>query len=933
MRQSETSWQRADEILDQALDLPLDDRAAFVAARCGADTELRELVERLLARCETGQSGLVAGGALEGTLVDRLGEELEAEYHDLEGQLIGRYRVRSELGRGGMAVVYLAERADGDFEQLVALKLLQPGADRHDILRRFHLEQQILALARHPNIARLLDGGVSDDGRPYIAMEYVEGEAIDSYCDARSLTVRERLALFLEVARAVDYAHRNLVVHRDIKPSNLLVTADGDVKLLDFGIAKLLASDGADVTRTYHRAMTPAFASPEQIAGADITTATDVYQLGVLLYLLLTGCWPYRSGEPSDAGLIVAIAQEPPTRLSTAVGRRRDLRPIPGCKPPTLEAVCSARGTTPARLRRELTGDLDTIVMTALRKRPERRYPSVAQMVSDIERFLEGRTISARPDTVAYRVQTFVRRHAVASATAASAVALVAALVVFYTVKLGLERDRARLEARKATEVSEFLRGLFQVSAPTRSKGEQVTARELLDSGAARIDSELADQPELQADMMTLIGDVYRELGLYDEAEQLLERAISIRRQIPGIDPVELSRSLFALGRVFEQRRQPEPARRYFEQALELREPALGPGHPDVARTWSALGLVAAMEGDLSSARELHERSVRVFESTLGEGHSDYGMAVNRLAVAIQDQREYPESIPLFERAIEVLASSLGEDHPYTIGAKFNLAHSLRYTGQAERADALYREVIPAIERVYGADHPNVATVLNNHANLLRDAGRYAEAEAQLRRALEVWKSSLGPEHPQVAWALNNLGLVERLRGDHDAALKYFARSVEIAEAAYGPDHADVATQLKNFAWELHMTGGSRDAIPLFERAIAIRERVYGVDHSWVGSVVRELGTVYVDLGEFEKAEPLLRRAVALGLRGSDTRFDEVTEPTVMLAQCLAALGRFEEARSVLLAERGAADERGREIVDRTLGELDGWRRANSLAS
>jgi serine/threonine-protein kinase len=926
---SEDRWQRADDILERALDLPPSAQGEFIEDECGDDLELRSLVLRLIARCsDETEVDLRTGGALDGELAEDLGRDLDAA----EGRTIGRYRILREIGRGGMAVVYLAERAEGDFEQLVALKLLQHGLESGDLLRRFELERQILAQARHPNIGQLVDGGITEDGRPFLVMEFVEGRPIDEYCDEHRLTVSQRLELFLRVARAVDYAHRNLIVHRDIKPSNILVTEDGDVKLLDFGIAKLLDAGGEELTRTSMRAMTPAFASPEQIEGGAITTATDVYQLGVLLYLLLTGGWPYRRDERSDAALLMAICTDAPTRPSTTMSPRRGPEPIPGAARLGLEAIAEARSCTPARLRRELSGDLDTIVLTALRKEPERRYGSVALMATDIERYLEGRTISARPDTVLYRARTFVKRHAAATAVAATALVLTVALIIFYTARLGRERDRARLEARKATEVAEFMSGLFAVSAPTRSKGESITARELLDRGAERIESDLADQPELQASMMTVIGDVYRELALYDEAEKLLEAAIEIRRDRPSTDGRELADSLYALGRVFERRRESDQARKLLEEALELRTAALGPVHPDVARTQDALALAIAADGSLAEARALHEEAVRVFEATVESDHPDLGLALNRLAVVMQDQREHAESVPVFERAISMLEPSLGPDHPYTVGAKFNLANSLRQIGEVERADAIYSETLPAVERAYGKDHPSVAIVLNNHANLLRDLERFDEAEALLRRAYDVWANALGPNHPQVGWALNNLGLVERTRGDHHAAREYFRRAVEVAEAAYGPDHADVGTQLKNLAGEMAATGDGRDAIPLLERAITIRERVYGADHSYVGAILFELAEVYMGLGEPAAAELPLRRSLELGRHDEEYRLNDITERVLLLARCLSEQGRFEEAEAALLSEREAGGDAARRYVDEALRELyAGWGKGDAI--
>ncbi len=392
-------WRRADQLFDEALDLPRAERGAFLDRACEGDAELRALVGRLLKNAESGHTELDAGEAMVAPLLERLRNEMDRSEMDrpeedpLLGAMVGRYRIVREIGRGGMAVVYLAERADGQFRQQVALKVLSGSLAVGEIARRFDQERQILALARHPGIARLLDGGVAPGGQPYLVMEHVEGRPIDRYCDDEALSVADRVRLFLQVARAVEDAHRNLVVHRDIKPSNILVTPEGHAKLLDFGIAKLLDPNAAaPFSRSSVRLMTPAYASPEQVQGNPVTTASDVYQLGLLLYLLLTGCFPYDvvSGDPGAR--LRAIAHQEPAHPSAAVAGQESCGAAPGQDPRPAEEVARLRATTPARLRKALAGDLDSIVLTALSKEPEKRYSSVGQMIADLERHLAGRT-------------------------------------------------------------------------------------------------------------------------------------------------------------------------------------------------------------------------------------------------------------------------------------------------------------------------------------------------------------------------------------------------------------------------------------------------------------------------------------------------------------------------------------------------------------
>jgi serine/threonine-protein kinase len=514
-------WKRVQELFEAALELDAGGRADFLRGECGDDRELCDEVLSLI-DADSGEHSLLDGHAVDALEPEPAVEEGAAS---LEGALVGPYRVIERIGAGGMGAVYLAERADGHFERKVALKVIKRGMDTEEILARFRSERQILAQLRHLNIAHLLDGGVTDDGRPYFTMEYVDGVPIDRYCDEHRLTVEERLALFETVCEAVQYAQHNLVVHRDLKPSNILVTNDGQVKLLDFGIAKVVGEESehertgdAGLTRTGVRMMTPGYASPEQVRGEAVTTATDVYSLGVVLFELLAGHRPYNVMAETPRELERAIVETPPQRLSTAVAATRERvdaasRSVVTTTP---EDVAEARRAIPAQLRKRLSGDLDNICLMALRKEPDRRYASAGLLLLDLQRHRQGIPVTARRDTFVYRAQKFAQRNRGAVVAAALIVVVVAALTTFYTMRLARERDRARLEAAKAAEVSEFLQSLFEVADPGQSKGEDITARELLDRGAERIETELAGQPEVQAEMMHVVGTVYHTLSVVD---------------------------------------------------------------------------------------------------------------------------------------------------------------------------------------------------------------------------------------------------------------------------------------------------------------------------------------------------------------------------------------------------------------------------------
>ncbi|MCP3959694.1 MAG: serine/threonine protein kinase [bacterium] len=934
---------RADQLFVAALDLRPEERSIYLDEACAGDAVLRGLVERLIEGAEVDDTDILPGGGIQGPLWDGLVAEMEGGMADEEtapvGTVIGRYRLVREIGRGGMAVVFLAERADGRFRQKVALKRIQRGIDTAEVIQRFEQEQQILAQAEHPNIARLLDGGVGPEGRPYFVMEYVQGLPIDRYCDEHRLPLEQRLGLFLQVAKAVDYAHRNLVVHRDIKPTNILVTADGHVKLLDFGIAKLLDAEATSghvpLTRSYARLMTPVYASPEQVRGQPVTTASDVYQLGLLLYQLMTGRWPYHLTENQPMAVVRAICEDDPTRPSTALTAGGSAPDEDEDDRSTPEAIVDARDTSVARLRRQLTGDLDNIALTALRKEPERRYGAVAQMIADIESYLSGRPISARADTFTYRVGKLVRRHRAAFTTALAAALLLAALAVFYAFRLAGERDRARMAAAEAGQVSAFLSSLFEISAPTRSKGEKITARQLLDRGALRIEHELDDQPELQASMMALMGNVYRELALYEEARPLLERSVEVRRNRPGPDQLELAESLHYLGLLRAEEGEHDQAHSLHTEALEIRERVLGLDHPDIARSLGALGRVLDLQGAFEQARRHHERALGILEATLGPDDAEVGHALLSLGVALERLRELEAAKARLESALTVLERHYEIDHPTIANAKISLANVRRYTGDAEGARELYEEALPLLERAYGPEHPNVAMALDSLGRLL-NAMRDREAAIEYQKqALAIREAAFGPVHRQVASSLNNLGLTYWGAGDLEEARRILERSVEVFEQALDPDHVDVSKAMRNLAEVRQDAGDLVEASALFERVIEIRERALGSEHSFLARPLFNLGRVKTKLGEPAAAEPLLRRALALGRTTGPHRISESIWPRIHLGRCLTALERHAEAEEMLLKllEDDGLDPPARRWTHESLALLyEAWQRPDQAS-
>jgi eukaryotic-like serine/threonine-protein kinase len=793
-----------DAVLDEALALSLEARPAWLDARCGHDTPIRAAVERILREAEAPAPFLAPGGALDGAFGDSLRNELAAEEGLAVGDAVGPYRLVEEIGRGGMAVVYRAERADGAFTQQVALKVVKRGVDTDDVLGRFRQERQILASLTHAHIARLLDGGVTADGRPYLAMELVHGEPLDRYCAARGLGLDARLDLCIAIAEAVQHAHQRLVVHRDLKPSNILITDTGEIRLLDFGIAKLLdpSADGeATATRTALRLLTPDYASPEQVRGDTITTASDVYQLGLILFELVTGrrAQPVAGLGPAEAERAICAHELP--RASQALA---DGAPYPGAS------------------KRRLRGDVDRIVATAVAKTPERRYHSVSALADDLRRFRRGLPVAARGDSLWYRTTTFVRRHRVAVAAAAAMVLAVGGIVGFYSWRLAAERDRARQEAATANEAVTFLTGLFTAADPVRPTGTPVTARELLDRGAARVRTDLAAQPELQARMLAVIGDIYRSLSLYGQAVPLLQQALVLRRAQFGANHFEIARSAHQLALALHSAGQSDVALPLYEEALRILESLPAPPADDLSSTLNGLGLVHRRAGRLDLALSFLERAVGVRERAFGHDAAPLAATLNNLGLLYTTQRRLPQARTALERAVAIHTRHRGPKHPLVASSLSNLAEVIRQQGDLEGARVLHVQALGIAVEAFGPAHLSTAILTNAYGRLLYDMRRYDEATAEFERAVAIYERSVGISHPAAPFPIENLGRIHRERGDHAAALRYFERALALREAAHGPIHPEVAQSQLNIGFLLLDMRGCAAALPWLRRGLEV---------------------------------------------------------------------------------------------------------------
>ncbi|HEY0939562.1 MAG TPA: serine/threonine-protein kinase [Steroidobacter sp.] len=725
------------------------------------------------------------------------------------GEIVGRYRIVRLLGRGGMGSVYFAERADDEYQQSVALKVVEWCPTVTDLAGRFRAERQILARLAHENIARMLDGGQMHDGTPYLVMEHIAGMRIDQYCKLRHLGIEAKLRLMQQVCSAVQYAHQNLVIHRDLKPSNILVTAQGVVKLLDFGVAKLLNAETAlanSMTQQIDRVLTPDHASPEQLLGQPVGTQSDIYALGVLLYELLSGKRPYEFANLSlcEITRIVGLTNPPApsARIPDEPGKRG--------------------------LAVELRGDLDNIVLKAMHCDSSQRYQTAAGLAADIQNYLDGRPVHARPDTWAYRARKFVRRNVWAVAGSVASMLMISTVVAFYTAELSRERDSAQRERKAADSVAEFMLDVFRRANPNETRGAEVTARDLLDVAAARIDRDLVNEPRLRLSLMRKMGQSYSGLGLMPEALGLMERQVSVARGEFGETDVELARALEALGHVhFSMSRFP-----LAEQAF---------GEAELIRV--RLGL----EQDEEWAQLLHS-----------------------IAQNLRAQQRFEDAIKYHRRA-ETAARELPESQRATLGNVLQgFAFTLGESGQYAPAESYAREALPLLEGAVHEGQDLYATGLNTLAHILRRQFKLDEAEPLFRKFVTRQSDILGKNHFLVARAHNNLATVLRARADYHGAQQALLEALKIYQSGREPDQLDLAIAHHNLAGVYREARDFTRALEHADQAIALKRNAVGPGSPQLVSSLLERAGALRELGELSTARTALTEAEVIAAE----RFD-----------------------------------------------------------
>lgn len=869
-------WSRVADLFAHAVNLEAGEREGYLNSACGDDTEMHDYVQGLLQA--DGAVDAVVEETIISTARDAFGDET-SQAEQMKGQMIGPYRVERLLGSGGMGMVYLAQRADEQFDQQVAIKLGRHRlVDPQTELRLRH-ERQFLADLDHPNIARLFDGGTTEDGVPYLVMEYIDGVRLDTYCDLNRLNTAERLRLFQTICAAVHYAHQNLIIHRDIKAANILVTKGGTPKLLDFGIAKLSDAEGAataGLTREGAVIMTPANAAPEQITGKNITTATDVYGLGLLLYDLLSGLRAYETEGLTPAAAAKVIVQEtiasPSRRLAQTKKAAQNVHDSVALH--ELEQIAADHSVSLERLQRQLRGDLDVIVLKALRKEPARRYRSANAFADDIGLHLKSMPIVARTDSWRYRAGKFVHRHF--AAVAASV--LVFAMLATFTVVLSVQNRNVVKERDTAREVIQFLEDIFMAQDPSRARGADVTAEEILAAGAERIRSNLGDRPEIQSALMGTIGRVYFNLGEYQPSEEMLEQALTLRLQSDGELHPAVAAARNDLAEVLIRRAQYDRAIELLQQSLAVNQLSNDGSSPLVATNLFNLANVYLATGKLDDAEAAIRSSIAIFMQIRDQFGVELAEAKSSLGRILQNLGDLDQTESLFLEAIEILSTSQGPDHPFMAYYQQNLGVLQRSKGNLVAAEQTLERAIDATRRILGHKHPLLAVVLVDRGILLQMTGDYDSAERDIREALDLSIEIHGSIHPRVGLHKTLLGMLLHDKADLGNAEAALRDALLIFDQVLDDDHQYIASALTEFGAVLNTSGRSDDAREVLERALEIRLKDYPPEHLLVAGTQIEYGDTLSRLGRFDEAEPLLKNGLIVLSARADRRFRRATE-------------------------------------------------------
>jgi non-specific serine/threonine protein kinase/serine/threonine-protein kinase len=849
-------WQQVEQLYHAALACEESERGAFLEKACSGDEELLKEVQSLI------QHDRRAKDFLESPTLEMFARP--SSQTSLEPGLLfeHRFRLIRKLGEGGMGQVWLAEQINPVRRQ-VALKFLRSGIYDDSVLQRFEAERQSLAIMDHPTIARVFDAGTSGQGQPYFVMEYVEGIPLTAYCDREKLTIKHRLELFVQVCEGVQHAHQKTIIHRDLKPANILVAEiDGrpTPRIIDFGLAKATTSRGANSLHTQAGMLlgTPAYMSPEQadLGSRDIDTRTDVYSLGVILYVLLTGDLPLdvKQWENEPLEVLRKLREEAPVRPSVRVLADEDSG-----------SAAELRGAESKSLARLLRGDLDWITLKALEKERSRRYGSPSELAADINRFLRNEPVVARPASVGYRVNKYIRRHRVGAAAVATLVLLLAGFAIMQSLELRRitrERDRANRERDRAARITDFMTGMFKVSDPNEARGNSVTAREILDKASSDMGTGLAKDPEVQSELMQVMARTYLNLGLFSRAHDLAKRALDARTMLFGPDDPRTLESMSQFGWILAWEGNGDEAEKLERQALAGERRVLGFDDPLTLETVDHLAVIVQDQGHYKDEESLEREVIEIETRKLGPESLQTLKSMNNFGTALWNQGRYAEAEQEYRQLLDVERKTLGPDHPETLVVMGNLAQVLQSENSFAEAEQLYREVLGAKQRVFGLEHPYTIDTIEDFATLVISEGRLAEGEKLHREALRILLRTRGPDHASTLLCKLNLADV-RFKEGHVHEAETLERETLAAQArVLGPQNPDTLLSQSDLARTLNKEGRYEEAETLARRAFEIQLRSLGAQHPDTLTTLHHLGTAMAYAHRYSEASKLFRDVI-----------------------------------------------------------------------
>lgn len=822
-------------IFDEVLNLPVEQRRNTLDLKCGDDNDLKKEVLSLLKSVEDPDDFLES----------QLRQSDEKNLYEKDpfiGKHIGPYLVEGEAGVGGMGIVYAGKRDDNSFEQKVAIKILKHGFTSGYFLKRFFRERQTLANLQHPNIARLLDGGSTDDGLPYLVLEFIDGDSMTEYCDKNKLTIKERLELFRIVCSAVQYAHQNLIIHRDLKPGNILVDKNGKPKLLDFGIVKLLdeelEDDSEGLTRTGVWHLTPDYASPEQIKGEQITTASDIYSLGILLYQLLTGHQPYKITNNSPVAINSTLSEIELKKPSDKIIDTEEIKAADGTitiiSP---EIVSSLRKEKSEKLKQHLQGDLDNIILKAISKEPERRYASVEQFSEDIRRHLIGLPVIARSDTVGYRVSKFIRRHKLGVTFTTVFILLLLSSIIGISSQANIaadERDNARIEAEKFERVNKFLQNMLSSVNPDEI-GRDVKVHDVLDKAAKDVQTELKDKPEIESAIRRTLGNTYTSLGEYDQAKVHLVKALEIDKKIYGEESENVAIDYYDLA--------------YYYHWL----------------------------GDLKTADSLYNKSLAIFRKTLKEPTIDLALTLNGCALVQSKYGNFTKAVKEFEEALNIIGTKYGKKDVDYASIMNNLAITTHSLKNLDKAEQYYLEAQKIFIELLGEKRTEVASTYNNLAFIYMDKKDFKQAEVNFIKSYNLKLELKGKDHPDVGLALNNLGSVNLKQKKYKEAIDFYKKAIVQLKKTLPDEHTWLANSYFGLGKTLTEMKDYKNGEINIRHALQIRKKIFPNKNSVIYVTMGELGVCLLLQNKFAEASKLLVEAYigcnnSLGEKDKNTR-------------------------------------------------------------